>query len=164
MHYVLPIVSYAQHVQYTTCYLLCTTYYVLRAAYYMLNTKYCYFYYFYYYVPPLLLVLLLLLWLPLSGKKACLMYHFPLKKYHAESAFTKKIAKSLAIVAIGYTALPPVLAVLDWVVGTNNEVGTSHTNDNISLKHCYFEWQVYQLLRKNRLLTPLVRVWYYINT
>ena len=37
----------------------------------------------------------------------------PLKNTHVESAFTKELAKSLTIVAIDYTVLPSVLAVVE---------------------------------------------------
>ena len=66
---------------------------------------------------------------------SCTNFH---KNTHLESAFTKKLAKFLAIVAIDYTVLPPVLAVLDWVVGTNDGLDKSRDNDQTSLKTLLF--------------------------
>ena len=89
-----------------------------------------------------------------------------MKNTHVESAFTKNLAKSLAIVAIDYTVLPPVLALMDWVVGNNDGMDKSRNNVKMLLETLLF-WMTRvptSTYVKNRLLTPLVRVWYSSTT
>ena len=158
MHYAPRTTYYALFTAYCALYTTCTMYYMLPTMYYILlyvlrttcyifNTKYCYFYY-------LLLLLLLLLLLCTTTafsttittvtttirQKACLVYvPIPIKHTHVEYvSIYQKIAKSLAIVAIDYTVLPPLLAVVDWVVGTNNGVDKLRDNDQISLNTLLF--------------------------
>ena len=57
---------------------------------------------------------------------------------HVESAFTKKWAKTLTIVAIDYTVLPPALVLVDWVVRTNDGEDKSRDNAQILLETLLF--------------------------